>query len=147
MHKVGNDDQYLLWAMSSFMESNVHTNVSPFAYDESQQESIMSCRVSVPADIYFLPWKSSVHKFISTIWQAVNGHNLAGMSFPTPLSLSLKKRVVPLFMAWLETINDNSTQHIAQDGWKIKSIYLKMLSYIYKKKSPELTTLNVSKDV
>lgn len=39
-------------------------------------------RDSVPADIYFLPWKSSVHKFISTIWQAVNGHNLAGMSYP-----------------------------------------------------------------
>lgn len=51
-----------------------------------------SCWVSVPADIYFLPWKSSVHKFVSTIWQAVNGHNLAGMS-PRPFSLRLKKRV------------------------------------------------------
>lgn len=51
-----------------------------------------SCGVSVPADIYFLPWKSSVHKFISTIWQAVNGHNLAGMIPPSPhLSESSKK--------------------------------------------------------
>lgn len=83
--------------------------------------------VSVPADIYFLPWKSSVHKFISTIWQAVNGQNVAGMSFP---SFWVSK--TGWFLVYgMETVNDKSTQHIAQDGWKIKLIYLKMLSYIY----------------
>lgn len=81
-----------------------------------------------------LPWKSSVHKFISTIWQAVNGHNFSWHESPLPFLWVSKKGVGPLFMAWLETINDNSTQHIAQDGWKIKLIYLKMLLYIYKKK-------------
>lgn len=120
------------WTISLiFMNSHPSASWWQSTRDTKFMNQEENCRVSVPADIYFLPWKSSVHKFISTIWQAVNGHNLAGMSFPP---FSLKKRVVPLFMAWLETINDNSTQHIAQDGWKIKSIYLKMLSYIYKKR-------------
>lgn len=81
--------------------------------------------------------KSSVHKFAinnltGSEWTQLSWHETK----PPHFSVMSKKKWEKngwFLCLWhdLETINDNSTPHIAQDGWKIKLIYLKMLLYIY----------------